>query len=640
MAEVVSNLLLWISAALLAVGLTVSQLLLGGWWYPVLAAPSLLLVACAAIAAAFASTRSTTLDAPGAWCIGSTLAFGVYMLWRQATSPDYYAARDDTWLLGGAMAVYFTAAWHLRSCRAAWLVLGALFALLLGQVFLLVAQFTAQSPFHPWPHLARWFALPEGGVAVANPGFVTGTFASRGTLSAVLQSTTFLALGMLVWGRAGVAIKLLLLWITAAGFVGLMLCLSRAAYTGLLAGMVAFGLASFFILQRGVVVHRGWLALGALSLIAISAALAFAVGMESFAVRLRLEAMGTDVFREQLLFRVLPPMLQLDPWMGAGSNMFDQLSERYRDHGMDARPVHAHNDWLQLLVEYGRIGLGLGVLFFAVHIAAGWRNLMFVAHRAPPTGLMPQGMELGLLSGSLAALMAQAAHSFFDYRMHVAAPVLIIALCAGWLAGNRSDAWGGHAAPQTWWLRLVGVLLPLISGVLLMWEVARAARPEYEALAAENAMSAGRLDESWRHVERGLDGAPLHPRLLVIAGQCAGRIGYEAGDLRERSKWLARSAEFWLKAVRERPYFAYAWREAALVLDSCRRSDQAQRLHLRAIGRDPNHAAGYEYLALNFWNLGQHEEAIRLMRIAQKLPGSRLSHKFLPRIEEDLQRKR
>ena len=42
MAEVVSNLLLWISAALLAVGLTVSQLLLGGWWYPVLAAPSLL----------------------------------------------------------------------------------------------------------------------------------------------------------------------------------------------------------------------------------------------------------------------------------------------------------------------------------------------------------------------------------------------------------------------------------------------------------------------------------------------------------------------------------------------------------------------------------------------------------------------
>ena len=76
------------------------------------------------------------------------------------------------------------------------------------------------------------------------------------------------------------------------------------------------------------------------------------------------------------------------------------------------------------------------------------------------------------------------------------------------------------------------------------------------------------------------------------------------------------------------------------MLDSCRRSDQAQRLHLRAIGRDPNHAAGYEYLALNFWNLGQHEEAIRLMRIAQKLPGSRLSHKFLPRIEEDLQRKR
>lgn len=636
----VSKLLLWISAALLAVGLVVSQLLLGGWWYPILAAPSLLLVGGAAIVAASAPPQAGPLDAPGAWCTGSAVVFAAYLFWRQTASPDGHAAREDMWLLGGAMAVYCTAAWRLRGTRAVWLVLGVLFAMLLGQVIISVAQFTAPSPFHPWPHLVRWFALPDGGGSVANQGFVTGTFTSKGTLSAVLLSTTFLALGMLVWGRAGVAVKLLLFWVTAAGFAGLVISLSRAAYTGLLVGLVVFALASFFILQRGAVTHRAWLTLWAWGLVAMAAALAFAVGMESFAVRLRLDAMGGDAFREQLFFRTVPPMLRIEPWTGAGANMFDQLSMRYRDLGTDSRPVHAHNDWLQLLVEYGYVGLGLGVLFFLTHIATGWRSMLRVARQAPITAPMPQSMELGLLSGSLAALVAQAAHSVFDYRMHVVAPVLIIALCAGWLAGNRSDVSTGYAVPQTWWLRLIGGFLTLVAGVFLIWEVGRGVRPEYEALAAENAMRAGRLDESWQHLERGLKHAPLHPQLPVLAGECAGLLGSQAADDQEQSLWFARSAEFWLRSVEARPFFAYAWREAALALDRSRRSDEARALHLRAIGRDPNHAAGYEYLALNFWYFGQHEQAIRLMRLSQKLPGARISHQLLPRIEEELQRER
>lgn len=627
---------MWCSAALLAAGLAVSQLLLGGWWYPVLAAPSLLLVAAAALAAAFAAPDKDALEAPGAWCNGTAIALGAYLIWRQTVSPDAYAAREDTWLLGGALAVYFTAAWRLRGSRAVWLVLGVLFAMLLGQVVIVVAQFTAESPFHPWPHLARWFVLPEGKEAATNHGFVTGTFASKGTLSAVLQATTFLALGVLVWGRVGVAGKLVLFWITAAGFAGLVLCLSRAAYAGLFAGVATFALASFFILQRGLVARRGLLTLGAMVLVAMSVALALVIGSESFTVRMRLDAMGGDVFREQLWFRTVPPMLQLDPWNGIGANMFDQQSVRYRVSGLEGRPVHAHNDWLQLLVDYGRIGLGLGVLFFAVHLVAGWRNLLRVARQAQVTALMPQSMELGLLSGSLAALVAQAAHSVFDYRLHVAAPVLLVALCCGWLAGNRSETQAGYAIPQTWWLRLMGISLPLLVGLGLLWEVGRGVRPEYEALLAENALVAGELDSSWRHIEEGLARDPAHPRLLVLAGECAGLLGNTADDPRERSAWFARSAEAWLQAVRQRPYFAYAWRETALVLDWCRRSEEAQPLHLRAIGRDPHYAAGYEYLGLHLWSIGRPEEAIRLMRLAQKLPGSRLAREFLPRIEEEL----
>lgn len=564
------------------------------------------------------------------------ILFAGYLLWRQSTSPDYYTAREDTWLLLGALAVYFTAAWHLRGSGAVYAVLAVLFTLLIFQVFLVVMQFTAERPFHPWPEVAKWFLLPNGMEAVHNHGYAVGTFATRGTLSAVLQTSTFLALGMLVWGRGPVWAKMILFWVAAAGLVGLVLCLSRAAYTGVLGGMMVFALVSFFIVQRGAVMHRGWLTFGALLLMVVCAGLALVVGLESFAVQMRLDALGSDTFRENLWFAVVPPMLSLDPWWGSGANVFDLLASRYRNAVMGSlRPFHAHNDWLQLLVEYGRIGLLLGAGVFLVHFFAGWKNILRVSRESTAVAMLPQSLELGLLSGSLAALVAQGLHSVFDHRMHVAAPVLLIALCGGWVAGCRRDSATSYPEPMRWWLRVVGIILPLAAGGALLWQLRPHAAAEYEALQAENAAVDGELETAWEHVTRGLSSDPRNPRLLVLAGETAGQLGNRAQTAEDRRQWYQASTEAWLKAVAERPQFAYAVREAALVMNWSGQSAEARPWHLRAIALDPNHAGGYEYLGVHFWVLEKHDEAQRLFRLAQRLPGARLSGEFLRRIDEE-----
>lgn len=631
-----SRILLWISALLLATGLAASELLFGGWWYPALAIPALVLVALAAVFGSFVSPRVGARGAPGAWCLGTILFLAGYLFWRQSTSPDYYTAREDTWLLLGALAVYFTAAWHLRGSSAVYAVMAALSALLIFQVFLVVMQFTAEKPFHPWPQLARWFLLPDGETALRNHGFAIGTFATRGTLSSVLQTSTFLALGMLVWGRVPVWAKMLLFWVTAAGFVGLVLCLSRAAYTGMLGGMMVFAMASFFIVQRGAAMYRGWLTLGALTLVVLCAGLALVVGLESFAVQMRLDALGSDVFREKLWFSVVPPMLPLNPLWGSGANVFDLLATRYRDISMgDLRPFHAHNDWLQLLVEYGRVGFFLGAMAFVVHFFAGWRNILRVSREVPAVSLLPQSMELALLSGSLSALVAQGLHSLFDHRMHVASPVLLVALCAGWLAGCRRDSNFAYPELRPWWLRGLGVVLPLVSGVLLLTQIRPHAAAEYEALQAENALVSGELQTAWQHVTEGLSTDPHNPRLLVLAGETAGLLGNSTQVPSGRRTWYRTSADYWLQAVEERPRFAYAMREASLVLNWSGRSPEARPWHLRAIALDPNHAGGYEYLGAHFWMLGKKEEAERLFRLAQRLPGSSIAAAFLKKIQEE-----
>lgn len=623
---------MWCVAVLLAAGMALSQLLLGGWFYPALAAPGFFAVGLAAVLSAAAFWKSE--DAPGAVCVGVALLFAGYLFWRQAHSPDPYAARDDAWLLLGALAVYLTVAWHLRANGPRWLVLAVLFVLLSGQVLLVVAQFAAEQPFHPFADLALRMRLPDGETELVNRGWVSGTFASRGTLSAVLQATTFLALGLLVWGRGSAAVKMLLLWVAAAGFAGLALSLSRAAYLGVSAGAATFALVSFFILNRGATTHRFVLGIAALVLAALPLVLAVFIGAESFLVRFRLGELSGDAYRQSLWFTVVPPMLSLDPWFGAGANMFDQLALRYRGGVFDGRPVHAHNDWLQLLVEYGRIGLALGCALFVVHFAAGWKNALRLAREAAGAGWLPQSVELGLVSGALAAWAAQAVHSFFDYRLHIAPVALLLGLSAGWLAGARTDSTlRGLRPPVPRWLRCLA-LLPLLPGGVLVWWVWRDAPVEYQALQADNASLRG--DESaWAESVAAAEAlSRTNPRLLEVSARLAvQRRGADSGKF--SSGPLAESAaQSWSELVVQRPGYASGLQEYALAQTHRGLFAEALPFHLRGIARDPDHATGYEYLGYYFLRRERYEEALRLFRLARLLPGAQISPQEIEQLEE------
>ncbi|MBJ7258235.1 MAG: O-antigen ligase family protein [Chthoniobacterales bacterium] len=627
----VNGALNWLAAFFLAASLAAAQLLLGGWWYPALAAPGYLFAALAAGAAGLAFTG--VRDAPGAWCTGSTLLFAGYLFWRQSEAPDPYVARADIWLLLGFLSVYFCVAWQIRARGPRALLLCMVFLLLAGQALLAVAQFAAETPFHPWPELAMHMSLPRGDAAAWRAGWLSGTFASRTALAGALEVSAFLALGLLVWGRGGAAVKLALLWVAAAGFVALSLSLSRSAYLGVPAGVAAFAALSFFIVRRGAVAHRGWLAAGALLLIALSLAFALAAGAESFAVRLRLTELHLDEYRQNLWSITVPPMLSIDPWLGAGANMFDQLSLRYRGGGFSAKPVHAHNDWLQLLVEYGRVGLALGLLFLAVHLAAGWRNALRLAKEMPLRGLLPQGTTLGLAAGSFSAAVALAVHAFFDYGMHIPAVALSAALCGGWLAGARQSLEMRETSALPWWIKALA-LLPLVPAAALALSVLREGPAEWHALRSENALCAGSPDGAWDEAMLGLVLRPANARLLVLAGESAGRLGDRAVFSAEKKEWYNRASSYFSEAARERPFFAYVWRERSMALDYEGRFGQALPAHLRAIARDPDHARGYEYLGYHFWSTGRNEEAGRLFRLSQTLTGSSLAEDLLKAMDK------
>ena len=648
----VEKLFSWSSAVLLALGIGLTQLLLGGWWYPWLALPGYVFLSAAAIMASLRGWKIS--DTPGAWCSGLALAFAGYLFWRQSSSLDAYAAREDAWLLLGALCVYLTVAWHLRGTGPRWLLIGVLLALSIAQVLLAVAQFAAVMPFHPMADLARQLRLPVGKLAVANLGLITGTLHARTALSGVLEVTTFLALGLLVWGRCAVWVKLLLLWAAAAGFVGMIICLSRSAYLALPAGVIVFALASFFVVQRGVLKHRLLLAVGALGLVGLALGLGVATGYESLAVWFRLDELAVDKYRQDLWTITVPPMLSLDPVFGAGANTFEDLARRYRGVGFTADPIHAHSDWLQLLIEYGWIGLVLGAGFFFVHFAAGWRNVLRLARATPADGLLPQSMELGLATGSLAAFAAIGTHVVFDYSLHLPVVAMLTALCAGWLAAARPGP-ADFAGPIPRWLKPLGIL-PLLPGVVLAVWIWRDAPAERQVLAAENALVPLRVDTVAASATGGLATSPQHPRLLWLSGLATRQkaTALAASDPREAMNGLLLAADSYRGAVKARPNDVFAWYELGRTLDTAAFATEtvaetsgnpvevgelqlqvntlrteALAAHLRCIGRDPDHARGYESLARHYAMQREPERARRSAELATRLAGARQASSML-----------
>jgi len=66
--------------------------------------------------------------------------------------------------------------------------------------------------------------------------------------------------------------------------------------------------------------------------------------------------------------------IRVSPWIGTGSGTHLIYGRLYRRMQIQADPVHAHCDYLELVAEYGVVGGICMLLFVVAHIRSGWRR--------------------------------------------------------------------------------------------------------------------------------------------------------------------------------------------------------------------------------------------------------------------------
>jgi O-antigen ligase len=442
----VFSLLPWLVSLLAAAGIIGMQCIGGGGrpMFPLLVC-YLPVIAGGFLALPLALSRSRFRE-PSRIPLLSMVLLAAYLLVRTLFGGDPGLRDFELLRLGGIFLLYLVFAVAVNESGARLFFL----ALILLSAFLQTAaelyQFYCDKSWQPvsfiWAQLKDYYPT------------TVGTYANKNHLAWLLGDATLFALALVCWGRLRWTTRGVALYCAAFCSLGVFLSLSRGGVVALVVGVIVFGLLSLCLLVASgnrTALLAG--SVGAVALALLGVALVWLVS-GSMLFRERMQGLWMDVYREDL-WRAAVHDLGLAPFFGMGAGSFQWSARLMMPH----ESLLAHNDFAQLLSEYGLTGLLLTIPFLGVHLWSAGRSLSRVLLRAGESrGIQNLWSNTGAIEiGALSVAAAQITHSFLDFNMHLGANALLAGVCFGLLCNTgvrrgRRDAssrsallirWGG-----------------------------------------------------------------------------------------------------------------------------------------------------------------------------------------------------
>ena len=413
-------------------------------------------------------------SSPGRVCLWSSALFFGYVLVRAWFSPVSYLARADIFSVLGGLVVYLAVALIFTSARWRIALLLSLLLVALVQVGIGAIQFRNGDNFMLIPFLQRfdygWRA--------------SGFYVCPNHFAGLVEVVGIFCVSLVCWSRWPLWAKLLIGYAGLLCYAGLALTGSRGGYLSAGASLLVVAALSLIVLGKAA---RGifWRTAGAGAFFALLliAAVYFGFRQSNYLSDRAQNVLETQNMRLDL-WQAAIAQWKLQPAIGTGSGTYLYYGRRFRTPRVQLDPVEVHNDYLQLLAEYGAIGGATFLLFLGAHLWRGGQAFARLGPRRVAISPWLSSNKLALTIGALGAVAAYGVHSIFDFNLHIPANVLLLAFVFGILAAPGSG-YGEEVAPSPFALgRLV---LPLLA-LLLLAGALRYARAEYCAEQARVAL--------------------------------------------------------------------------------------------------------------------------------------------------------
>lgn len=342
---------------------------------------------------------------------GSLLVFWIGI--RAVVSPVQELGQSDLLLVSMAAATFISFRGISTSMPAQRVLYFGIAALTMASLYVLARQVSEPdySPVFP-----RNKALPSGFYAHYSYG---GSY---------LIAVSSILLGLALYGKERVTIRLLLGLVGMLTLVGVYYTRSRGAIFGAMGGM---GTLFIFALLIGKRDKKKWFtpAILAAPFLAVLLGYALYVGWSN-TQEIRGNQDVTGMFDNSIRFYMASIALScfmLHPLIGGGARSYSWECYRFWDYEAMGqgkfKPEHVHNELLQTATDYGIIGAGLLIVFLVcVTILVIYRTS---AGKTSDSPRFADGWRIGGIAG-LAALFIQ---SNFEGIFRIAPGAVLLGLC-------------------------------------------------------------------------------------------------------------------------------------------------------------------------------------------------------------------
>ena len=422
-----------------------------------------------------------------------------------------------------------------------------------------------------------------------------GTYISPNHLAGLLGMLLPLALAFLLVGKLKIVPRILMGYAVLAMAAALTVTFSRAGWVATAAGV---------LLVLGVLLGHKNHRLRALVLLVVMLAsggvfiskyLAKTQGFTQRIVKKDTEGPGLYDWGTRLtIWGAAERMWQDHFWFGVGPAHFDYRFREYRPEQLQARPDRCHNDYLNLLADWGTLG---GIIVFAgvgIFIFGLFQTWPHVRREENDFG-SGQSNRFAFFLGAVGGLFSLAVHSTMDFNLHIPANALVGITLLGLLASNLRLATERH------WFhagKFVKVVLTFVAGSVALFFIVQEWHLSQETYWLARADQEGNFSpERAAALQKAFVAEPKNYQTAYDIGECYRTQGLEGG---RNYLELTRQAEDWYaRAMLLNPHDGYSFLRTGMCLDWRGDPVSAERFFSEAELCDPN---GYYLVA----NLGWH----------------------------------
>lgn len=391
-----------------------------------------------------------------------SLAATAYFAARAVMSPVPDLAVQDLMLLLPAGTLYLTAGFICCGRTAerfrqglAWVVV----ALLLCHSVAASMQLAGGSGFSLVRYLSP--AVADSG------GRITGMYGYYGSFANFMVIAGLLSLSLGVWGRFRVFPRGVFICLGCSALGLAVWSQSRSAAVSMVVALLTLAVLLVVSLagQKPRIKRRGY------TVVVLVAAVGLVAGLAGGAWVFKNRALDSTEKASEMMFDsgVRMPFWSMaaeqwadHPILGAGSRSYSYLANRYWSPNLptgEASPVFVHNEYLQLLADYGLVGLSLVLCLLFWHLILGARRVRLLSKQVG--GIVEGSNAMALTITGVCGMVAMAVHIVFDFRTHLLANLLLFVCCAVWVLPIRKS--GGRGVGESrlgsWGLSLAMLVL-------------------------------------------------------------------------------------------------------------------------------------------------------------------------------------